>query len=189
MGDLIGLLIIIGIGAISSSLKRKKQQQKHADKTRAFQEAAQSIEEGKARVNRQELAGMLQAQLNKQTPPKAAPRQQVQIEKIPAAPKAKAAAPVAKPPAPKKAAPPAKKIAPMLFLDNDAPEGSISTQGENPAEHARHRQKVLAEEEQLRLEHQALQEVRSMNLQKLRTAVVMSEILDKPVSLRPRRFQ
>lgn len=59
-------------------------------------------------------------------------------------------------------------------------------EGESPLEHAAHRQRVIAEEERVRREHAQLRELRSANLQKLRSAVVMREILDKPVSLRPR---
>lgn len=65
-------------------------------------------------------------------------------------------------------------------------EGSVSTQGESEAEHAEHRLRAAAEEAARRQEHEALRELRAANRDKLRTAVVMSEVLGKPVSLRPR---
>lgn len=61
-----------------------------------------------------------------------------------------------------------------------------AVEGETPLEHAAHRQRVLAEEARIHREHAQLRELRSANLQKLRSAVVMSEVLGRPVSLRPR---
>jgi len=61
-----------------------------------------------------------------------------------------------------------------------------STQGERPSEHARHLERIAAEEKR-QAEAAALQsELRSINRRKLRQAVIMSEILSKPVALRPR---
>lgn len=65
-------------------------------------------------------------------------------------------------------------------------QGSLSTQGETAAEHAEHRRRIAAEEERLRLETQRLEDVRRVNLDQLRAAVAMSEVLGKPLSLRPR---
>lgn len=167
MDGLIGLLVVIGIGLLSSSGKKKKAQQKAAQKARAFRNAAEMME-GEKKAKKTFDGGDWKQIL-------------AQAEEQAARPAEKSAAP-AKPAA--KAAP--IQARPLLHLENDEPEGSISTQGESAAEHAKHRQKVLAEEESLRLEHEALQDVRNMNLQKLRTAVVMSEVLGKPVSLRRR---
>lgn len=61
-------------------------------------------------------------------------------------------------------------------------------EGESRAEHARHVERIRREEEELRRQQDELAELRNVNIEKLRSAVVMSEILDKPVSLRPRRF-
>ena len=97
--------------------------------------------------------------------------------------------PKAKPAKPARAATPAKAPAPLLHLDHDEPEGTISTQGESAAEHAEHRQRILAEEARLHEQQQTLQELRHLNRQKLRSAVVMSEVLGKPVSLRPRGYR
>lgn len=61
-----------------------------------------------------------------------------------------------------------------------------STQGESEAEHRRHIEKIAAEEKQLHQQAENLREMRSMNRQKLRQAVIMSEVLGKPVALRKR---
>lgn len=65
-------------------------------------------------------------------------------------------------------------------------EGAISTQGESEAEHAEHRRRIAAEEAARRLEREALRDLREANRDKLRTAVIMSDVLSKPVALRPR---
>ena len=200
MDGLIGLLIILGISSVFSSNKKKKQQQRSAAKQRAFRDAAEAMQAGKKPYAREEwkqfLSEMEGAPAKKPAPAAEIAKPAVQIPEPavqPAAPAVQAAKPPvqaasAEPLIPKKA--PQKTPAapaPLLYMDNDAPEGSISTQGESAAEHAMHRQKILAREEAIRREHEALQEVRSLNLKKLRTAVVMSEVLGKPVSLRPRR--
>ena len=87
--------------------------------------------------------------------------------------------------APSKKAKPAKKPQPIVELHAE-PEGSISTQGESDEEHAEHRRRIAAEEAMRQQEHETLRELREANLEKLRAAVVMSEVLGKPVSLRPR---
>lgn len=207
MDELLGLIVLIGVGIISSHLKAKKAQQKSSRKMNGFEEAVESMREGKRNVNREVLAQFMPELLEEEeeimpaSPSKPA---------APAQPTTKHAEPLVKASRPEKAiiqaAPPANPAGPILkkarqapfvqmvpnpqpvlFMDHDEPEGTISTQGESAEEHARHRQKILAEEEAIRMEHEALQEIRHMNLQKLRTAVVMSEILDKPVSLRRRR--
>ena len=91
----------------------------------------------------------------------------------------------AKPAPAKKAVPAAAKPVPQLL--HDEPEGTISTQGESRAEHAQHRRRILEEEARLQAEKDALEELRSANLEKLRSAVIMSEVLGKPVALRGRR--
>ena len=74
-----------------------------------------------------------------------------------------------------------------------APTGSIapnslqSVEGETEAEHAAHRLRAAQEEQRIHIERAAEQAQMEVNLQALRSAVVMKEILDKPVSLRPRR--
>ena len=63
-----------------------------------------------------------------------------------------------------------------------------STQGESAAEHRRHAEKIAAEEKQRHEARLAEENLRSMNLKKLRQAVIMSEVLGKPVALRGRRI-
>ena len=88
--------------------------------------------------------------------------------------------------APKKASPkpaPMPKLVPEI---QEVFEGSISTQGESDEEHAEHRRRIAEEEAMRRQERDALADLREANLDRLRAAVVMSEVLGKPVSLRPR---
>ena len=62
-----------------------------------------------------------------------------------------------------------------------------SVEGETEAEHAAHRLRAAQEDMRIGVERAAEQALAEVNLQTLRSAVVMKEILDKPVSLRPRR--
>ena len=93
------------------------------------------------------------------------------------------------PPAAKPISQAPSKPAPALHPEHDEPEGTVSTQGESAEEHARHRQKLLAEEQARREQHETLRQLQHMNTQKLRAAVVMSEVLGKPVSLRNRNHR
>ena len=63
----------------------------------------------------------------------------------------------------------------------------IHTEGETHEEHRRHVEILRQREREETLAAEAATELAEMNLQKLRRAVVMAEILDKPVSLRRRR--
>ena len=65
-------------------------------------------------------------------------------------------------------------------------EGYSSFEGESHEEHAEHLRRIEEEEAQRRQEREALDDLREANLDRLRAAVVMSEVLGKPVSLRPR---
>ena len=65
-------------------------------------------------------------------------------------------------------------------------EGFISTQGESIEEHAEHRRRMAEEDARHQQEREALNDLRSANREKLRAAIVMSEVLGKPVALRPR---
>lgn len=170
MDGLFVILILIGAFAFTSSNKKKKAQQ--AAKQRGFDQADAAIQAVQEKIpfSRDEWAAFL-----KQTEPAK-----------PVAAKPQPAKPANSRPAavPKAAAKPSVRA-----LEHDEPEGTVSTQGESAAEHAEHRRKVLAEEAQRREEHQAMEDLRAVNLQKLRSAVVMSEILDKPVSLRRREYR
>ena len=60
-------------------------------------------------------------------------------------------------------------------------------EGKHPDEIAENRTKVIEYERKNAELESARQEIREMDLKQLRNAVVMSEILDRPVSLRRRR--
>ena len=62
------------------------------------------------------------------------------------------------------------------------------TEGETHEEHRRHVEALHQREREESLATEAAVELAEMNLQKLRHAVVMAEILDKPVALRRRRY-
>ena len=61
-----------------------------------------------------------------------------------------------------------------------------STQGESEAEHKKHVERIVEEEKRMKTAAQAQHKLRSMHRQKMREAVIMSEVLSKPVALRPR---
>ena len=63
-------------------------------------------------------------------------------------------------------------------LKPDRPEG------ESFAEHAAHLDRMRAEEEHIHSARAQAAELRNMNLRRLRQAVIMSEVLDRPVALR-----
>lgn len=73
------------------------------------------------------------------------------------------------------------------FSQETYSEGLFSTQGESEAEHAEHVQKLQEAEAQLQSEKAVLAELHRSGRDELRKAVVMSEVLGKPVSLRSRR--
>jgi len=158
LDDLFGALITIALFGFAFSGKKKKKQR---EKWRAeYLERKNAAQEKPAQTAKKEPAVPFtkdewQKFLAKMDAPKAAPA--------------------------KKANP---KPAPVLHVENDEPEGTVSTQGESHAEHAQHRERMLAAEQELLHQQETLRELRRMNTQKLRSAVVMSEILGKPVSLR-----
>lgn len=196
MDGLIVLFIIFGI--ISSLGKKKKKQDdklKQYRRDNAFAEAFPECEKDK----------ILQ-------PEKAVKKAAEAVRKIPE-PVKKAAAPVigeaAKAAAqeipftkeewdrflgnmegkkPEKARPSAGKQIPAkqpMAEGISAPLKSI--QGESEEEHRKHLEKIAADEKLHREKIETAREIRSMNRQKMRQAVVMSEILGKPVALRGRR--
>lgn len=70
----------------------------------------------------------------------------------------------------------------------DMPEGASAPlraiQGESDAEHRRHVEKIVREEKQRKKEAQAQANLRDEKRKKLREAVIMSEVLGKPLALR-----
>ena len=61
------------------------------------------------------------------------------------------------------------------------------TEGETYEEHRRHVEELNRREAEESRAILAAEELHALNLQKLRSAVVMAEVLDKPVALRRRR--
>ncbi len=180
MDGLIVLLIIIGVvTSISKSNKKKKAAaaQKRAEEPSSAQPKAGTT---KIPYTREEWEAFL-ADAEGEAAAKPAPAKKAAAK--PAAPK----------PAPQKrraqavqqsvAAPaPAAMSTGSIALD---PKQSV--EGETETEHAAHRLRAEREEQRIHVERAAEQALAEVNLQALRSAVVMKEILDKPVSLRPRR--
>ena len=180
LDGLIALLIIIGVvTSISKSSKKKKatEAQKRAEKPSPAQPKAGAT---KIPYTREEWEQFL-ADAEGEAAAKPAPAMKAAAK--PAAPK----------PAPQKR----KASAPQMNVAAPAPAamstGSIaldprqSVEGETEAEHAAHRLRAAQEDMRIGVERAAEQALAEVNLQTLRSAVVMKEILDKPVSLRPRR--
>ena len=63
----------------------------------------------------------------------------------------------------------------------------VHTEGETHAEHRRHVEALRRRETEERLAAQAAADLAALNIQKLRQAVIMKELLDRPVALRGRR--
>ena len=179
LDGLIVLLIIIGVvTSISKSNKKKKAAtaQKRAEEPSPAQPKAGPT---KIPYTREECEQFL-ADAEGEAAAKPAPAQKAAAK--PAAPK----------PAPQKR----KANAPQMNVAAPAPAamstGSIaldprqSVEGETEAEHAAHRLRAAQEDMRIGVERAAEQALAEVNLQTLRSAVVMKEILDKPVSLRPR---
>jgi hypothetical protein len=83
---------------------------------------------------------------------------------------------------------------PASILDEEDEEGCVGgsmahthEEGESRTEHARHLREAQNREAQETLAASAAAELREMNLSRLRQAVVMAEILDRPRALRPGR--
>lgn len=195
MESLLSILLIVGLVALSSSNRKKKAQRKQAQQKRAFAEAAQmNGQDKKSRAMEEwqnflkETAGGAAVSATMQSAVKKQPdrMQQAGTAKTPAKLSFKAAAPkVVQVSRPKAApAPEVSEVSMQVSM-----EGMISTQGESAEEHAAHLAKIHAEEERLHQTQQTLQEIRNLNRKKLRSAVVMNEVLGKPVSLRSRNYR
>lgn len=176
MDALIVLFIVIGIvNAVTSSKNKKKKQAER----RAFQQARQQT-----RAQAREAAGQARMSLS----PEELQGHLRAMEARGKAPAPEHGAYEASAPhrdAPRPAEP--QVVAPERTLRPTEPhggEGRISTQGESEAEHAEHRLRVAAEEARQRQQREELRDLRAAERQKLRAAIVMSEILDRPVALR-----
>ena len=173
MDGLIVLLVIIGvINAITSKKKQAKQAKKRAAQAQAFENA----------IPKAQTKSKPRPQPKPQSRPK--PKVDERQMRIPFTREEWKAylSEMSEELVEKKAA-----SAPIAHDDGESfHEGFISTQGESIEEHAEHRRKIAEEEAQHRQEREALNDLRNANREKLRAAVVMSEVLGKPVALRPR---
>lgn len=183
MESLLSILLIVALVALSSSNRKKKAQRKQAQQKRAFAEAAQMNGQDKKSRAMEEWQNFLkettggaavsttmQSVVRKPTDTE----QPVETIKAPARLPARVFHEARPKPAPAPEVP---------------QEGMSSTQGESAEEHAAHLAKIHTEEERLHQTQQTLQEIRNLNRKKLRSAVVMSEVLGKPVSLRSRNHR
>lgn len=183
-----GLIIILIIIGIVSRLNKKKKQQENAQKAQQEAEAfAQAFPEGKKPAVPVKKAA---EPVRKPTQPVRKPTQQeipftkeewakflgnIETVSRKAAPAKQAAAPVQ------------DKVPGKQALPEGYSPALRATQGESEKEHRRHLERIAAEEKQLQEQADSLRELRSMNRQKLRQAVIMSEVLGKPAALRGRR--
>ncbi|MDO5323094.1 MAG: hypothetical protein Q4G06_03685 [Clostridia bacterium] len=175
MDGLIALLIIIGVvTSISKSGKKKKaaEAQRKAEKPSPAQPKASAT---KIPYTREEWEQFL-ADAEGEAAAKPAPAKKAAAK--PAAQKRKVSAPQMNVAAPAPAA---------MSTGSIALDPKQSVEGETEAEHAVHRLRAAQEDMRIGVERAAEQAFAEVNLQALRSAVVMKEILDKPVSLRPRR--
>ena len=172
MDGLIAVLIIIGlVTSIGKSSKKKKAAgaQKSAESPAPAQPKASTT---KIPYTREEWAQFLkEAEVEAPAPGKAEPARAATQKRRAKAVQRPVSAPVS-----------AAASAGSIALDS-----LQSVEGETEAEHAAHRLRTEREEERIQVERAAAQALAEVNLQTLRSAVVMKEILDKPVSLRPRR--
>lgn len=191
-----GLLIILAIlGLISSLGKKKKQQRETMAQYRrdnsfeeAFPEDETAVPPAKPVQKATEAAKKVDAALKKVPEPvKKAIRQEIPFtkeewDKFLSGIEGK-----------KPAAQDMPKSSPEGRISKHQPlaEGASlplkSTQGESHEEHKKHLEKIAAEEKQRHEQAELAREIRHMNRQKLRQAIVMSEVLGKPVALRGKR--
>ena len=179
MDGLIVLLIIISvISSIGKSNKKKKKATEAQRKAEKPSSAQSKPDAAKIPYTREEWSQFLKEEgtpkAKAQPKPAAKPEDMV---KVVAAVLQKRKAQAAQ----QRAAAPLREATGSIVLD---PRQGV--EGETEAEHAVHRRRAEAEEALRDSAQEARSAVAAMNLQALRSAVVMKEILDKPVSLRPR---
>lgn len=196
MDGLIIILIIIGI--VSRIGKRKKQQEETLKKFRrdnAFAEAFDETEKAAEQVKKVPEPAKKAAAVQKAAAPVAkAIQQEIPFTKEEWTEFLEGIAPEKKQPKVKaRPVSAAAMVSPegRASLKQPLPEGYSpalkSTQGESEKEHRRHRERIEAEEKRQREQAESLRSMRQVNRQKLREAVIMSEVLGKPVALRGRK--
>ena len=190
MDGLIVVLIIIGIVSRMSKNKKKQAEAAKRARARAFADAAEAVRNAK-KVIEPARRGIVRA-VEEEIPFTAADWDAFLKNAVPEKPAAAAVVPEkAEKPSEGMAMKPKPSPEGRKSLKQPLPEGFSpalkSTQGESHAEHSRHVEKILLEEKQQAQKQQELRSLRSINRQKLREAVIMSEVLGKPVALRARR--
>ena len=193
------IVVLIIIGIVSRSNKKKKQTQRRQQQ--AWQDAAAAMdaaEKPKGHIPpkvRTEISSFVK-ELGSDVLDNGIPTVREAVQEI------RGALPTKKPPRPsmpKKAAPqPAAPAAGSLHYQPACYEPmaaqrltaqrltTVHPEGETHEEHAAHVERIRAGEQQLQAAQSREEILRSVNLKNLRTAVIMSEVLGKPVSLRPR---
>ena len=182
LDGLIAVLIIIGLVSSISKAAKKKKKDDGAQRTSERPSPTQPRPSAtKIPYTREEWAEFLKEEGVPEAvvQPKSAAQPEKAVQAASPAPKKRREKAVQRGVSAPKAAPAA--------TGSIAPDPMQSVEGETEAEHAAHRLRAEREEERIRIERAAEQVLTEVNLQTLRSAVVMKEILDKPVSLRPRR--
>lgn len=190
MDGLIVLLIIIGIVSRVSKSNKKKQEAAKKARAKAFADAADAVRNAKKVIEpaRREIIRAVEEEI----PFTSADWDAFLKNAVPEKPAAAAVVPAkAEKPAEGMAMKPKPSPEGRKSLKQPLPEGFSpalkSTQGESHAEHSQHVEKILLEEKRLTQKQEELRNLRSVNRQKLREAVIMSEVLGKPVALRGRK--
>ncbi len=182
------LIILAAIfGIISSMNKKKKKQEQDAARKQAAQAQAgqaaqteqQQIEQLRARQQAQRAAAQAKQPVipSTFTPEEWEAYMNARLDKAAPAPepvKEAAAQPIPAPEVIKQ---------PVFAQSLDAHEA----EGETHAEHAAHNERVQARERAERQRFESLRDRRFASRQRMRDAIVMSEILGKPVSLKKRQ--
>lgn len=181
MDGLIVVLLILGLVARISKKKKKSGSARRSGAARGVAEkitdaletaGKEAAKQAKIPYTKEEWSQYLRqstAEEGERTP--IAPVQAAEpAAKIAPPPPASGAKPVSKPLKPKPA--PARS-------ETEAPH-----EGESRREHAAHLARIAREEEKIARQQEEIKRLRDVNLEKLRSAVVMSEVLGKPLALR-----
>lgn len=97
---------------------------------------------------------------------------------------AEPAARIAPPPPAPGAKPVSRPLKPKPVQREARSEAEAPREGESRREHAAHLARIAREEEKIARRQEEIKRLRDVNLEKLRSAVVMSEVLGKPLALR-----
>ena len=80
---------------------------------------------------------------------------------------------------------PKAQTAPIISVKPAEPDTEgFSTEGEATAEHAEHMRRMIAAETEARERRETARELRRVNRERLRAAIVLREVLDPPISVR-----